>query len=161
NFAAFDTNSDGYLSNNELHIAVVVRGDEGSYAGTSCGTPSTWAHKWALGFGAVSAPTVDTVVVGHSGAHGSYVQEGEWHERCPSDTPGHKPNIGVMSEELGHDMGTGMPDLYDTATGTGTNSYGVGNWALQGGGSWNTTASNPAGQSPSWPDAYARWWYGF
>jgi M6 family metalloprotease-like protein len=167
-YAAFDDNSDGYLSTNELHVYVVVRGNEGSFAGSSCPTPpSTWAHRWSLGFGAVAAPTVDGEVVGHyrgaptSGAYqGGYLQEGEWHEQCPSHTPGHKSTIGGAAvHEIGHDLGTGFPDLYDTDG----SSEGIGNWGVMGGGAWNTTlaAGGHAGQVPAWADAYCRWWLGF
>ena len=170
NYASFDSNGDGYLKTDELHLEVVIRGNEGSFGGTSCGTPSTWAHRWSLGFSGVAAPQVDGIYVAHyrgaptSGPYqGGYMQEGEWHEACPTHTPGHKATIGPAAHELGHDLGTGMPDLYDTDPFTGTNSWGIGSWGIQGYGSWLTTtaAGGHAGQVPAWPDAYSRWWFGF
>jgi M6 family metalloprotease-like protein len=166
NFASFDTNTDGYLNNDELHIVVVVRGYEASYGGTSACTDKgqVWAHAWSLGFGAVSAPTLDGVVVGDSagaatsGYRGGYTQTGEWH--CHSgDTPGHMATIGTEVHEIGHDLGRlPMPDLYDTDG----SSNGVGVWSLQGGGSWNGSGlSGYPGTHPAFPDPWERWFFGF
>jgi M6 family metalloprotease-like protein len=175
NYSSLDTDSDGYLSTNELHLYVVVAGNEGSFGSASCGTPSTWGHRWSLGFTysgtLVNAPTVDGKIVGHfrgaptvGGYMGGYLQEGEWHESCPNHTPGHESTIGVSVHELGHDMGTGVPDLYDTSSTTGTNSFGIGVWALQGLGSWNFVAigaGNHIGTHPAFPDPWSRWFLGF
>ena len=48
-FAAYDTNHNGYMSANELHLVVIVAGYETSYGGASgaC-SPSVWGHSWAL-----------------------------------------------------------------------------------------------------------------
>ncbi len=175
NYSLFDANGDGYLSTNELHLYIVVAGNEGSFGGNSCGTPSTWAHRWSLGFSfqgmLVEAPTVDGVRVGHwRGAptvgpyQGGYLQEGEWHEACPGHTPGHKATMGVSAHELGHDLGTGAPDLYDTCDTCGTASFGIGDWGLQGSGSWNwvpIASGNHAGTHPAFPDPWSRWFFGF
>lgn len=157
-YGSFDDNADGYLSSDELHLLVVARGYERSYGGANVctGAGSTWGHHWSL-FGAVPPPTVDGVVVGATeGApspgpqQGGYNQIGEWH--CStSDTPGHMATIGITAHELGHDMGTGVPDLYDTDS----SSRGIGRWALQAGGSWNTTGAY-SGMTPAWPDAWSR-----
>lgn len=170
NFASFDTNADLYLNTDELHIVVVARGYEGSYGGTSaCAAKGkVWGHAWSLGFGAVSAPTLDGVVVGHyagapaGGYRGGYTQVGEWH--CATwDTPGHMATIGVETHEIGHDLGrVMMPDLYDTNGSVGTASAGVGAWSLQGGGSWNGfSLSGYQGTHPAFPDPWERWFFGF
>jgi len=169
NFANFDSNTDGYLNTNELHIYIVVRGYEYSFGGSSsCAGNAVWAHSWALGWGAALAPTLDGVIVGHyrgapsSGAYkGGYLQEGEWH--CATGhSPGHIATIGVACHELGHDMGTGAPDLYDTNSGVGTASAGIGRWGLQGGGSWNGSAiSGHSGTHPAFPDPWCRWFFAF
>jgi M6 family metalloprotease-like protein len=163
NYASFDDDGDGYLNSNELHLLVVARGYERSYGGANVctGAGSVWAHHWWLS-GAVPPPVVDGVVVGDKdGApspgpqQGGYNQIGEWHCKS-SDSPGHMATIGVAAHELGHDMGTGVPDLYDTDN----SSYGVGRWALQSGGSWNTIGAY-LGMTPAWPDAWSRWFFGF
>jgi len=45
NYASYDTNSDGYISINELHLVVIVAGYEASYSNS---TPSVWGHRWNL-----------------------------------------------------------------------------------------------------------------
>jgi M6 family metalloprotease-like protein len=161
-YSAFDDNGDGYLNSNELHLLVVARGYERAYGGANVctGAGSVWAHHWSL-YGSVPAPTVDGVVVGYEfGApapgpyQGGYNQMGEWH--CATwDDPGHMATIGVGTHELGHDMGTGVPDLYDTDS----SSSGIGRWGLQGSGGWNTTGAY-IGMTPAWPDAWSRWFFG-
>jgi M6 family metalloprotease-like protein len=165
-FAGFDSNGDGYLNNDELHIVLVVRGYETSYGGPSsvCSDKgSVWAHTWSL-FGSVPAPTLDGVVVGYwagapvSGYRGGYTQIGEWH--CASwDNPGHMATIGPETHEIGHDLGpVVMPDLYDTDG----SSEGVGAWSLQGGGSWNgSNLSGYPGTHPAFPDPWERSFFGF
>ncbi len=166
NFASFDTNGDGYINNDELHIAIVVRGYETSYGGplgVCSDRGSVWAHTWSL-FGTVPPPTLDGVVVGSwqgapgSGYRGGYTQVGEWH--CGTwDSPGHMATIGPETHEIGHDLGRiVMPDLYDTDG----SSQGVGEWSLQGGGSWNGYyLSGYSGTHPAFPDPWERSFFGF
>jgi M6 family metalloprotease-like protein len=162
-YMAFDDDGNGYLDTNELHVLVVARGYERAYGGADVctGAGSVWGHHWSL-YGAVPAPTLDGVIVGDTFGgpapgprQGGYSQIGEWHCRS-TDTPGHMATIGVAAHELGHDMGTGVPDLYDTDS----SSSGIGRWALQAGGAWNTTGPH-AGMTPAWPDAWSRWFLGF
>ncbi len=160
-YSSFDTNFDGYLSTDELHVVTVIAGYETSYGGTgSACTPNVWAHRWSLdgGGGTVVAPTLDGVVVGHwwggaSGTKGGYTQVGEWH--CATwDTPGHAGTIGQICHELGHDLGSGLPDLYDTDN----SSEGVGEWCLQGTGAWNVTTL--LGDTPAHWSAWAKSYLG-
>jgi len=158
NYASFDTNADGYLSTDELHIMTVVAGYERSYGGIASCTPAVWAHCWSL-YGTVPAPTVDGVIVGFwsggpLGSAGGYSQVGEWH--CVTwNTPGHPATIGPAAHELGHDLGTGAPDLYDTDN----SSEGVGEWCLMGSASWNGLSYS--GDCPGHPSAWIKWWLGF
>ncbi len=140
NYAAYDTNSDGYISLNELHIVVVVAGFERSY-GTS--TPNIWAHRWTLDY--VTPPTLDGKVLGQGAHKGGYAQFGEIHGD-------HQATIGIMAHELGHDLT--WPDLYDTDD----SSEGVGNWSIMGGGSWNRLTGANAGSTPALPDAWLKWY---
>ena len=120
---------------------VVVAGYERSNDMT--GTPSVWAHQWALDD--VIPPILDGVVIGNS-AYGGYAQFGEVHTD-------HQATIGVMVHELGHTLN--WPDLYDIDG----SSYGVGDWSVMGTGNWNQTSL--AGDSPAHPDAFLKWYQGW
>ena len=157
NFASFDTNADGDLTTDELHVTVIGAGYETSYSGpgNTCNAgPSIWGHEWDLGSAGITAPTVDGVTVGNSG----YTTFGEWH--CAADegvAAGHKATIGIMAHEFGHDIN--WPDLYDTDQ----SGEGVGEWSLMGSGSWGTSTGVGAldGDSPSYPDAYSLYYQGW
>lgn len=186
-YASFDIDQSGHLSSDELHIYTVIRGVDSSSGGPMIGVPgggtvsactppaaipqppTTWAHRAHFpspSFGGAFpelAPFVDNVTVGEdtgTNPNGGYMQMAEWH--CPS-VPGNMATIGVSAHELGHDLGTGLPDLYDTTCqflpvdDTCKLSWGIGAWGLMGVGNWNGTVP---GVSPAWPSAYSRWWLG-
>lgn len=144
NYAAFDTNNNNYISQNELHIVVVVAGFEAAYGGAVAF--SVWAHQWDLD--SVGPPTLDGKVLGNSNFGGGYAQFGEIHGDHPA-------TIGIIAHELGHDLS--WPDLYDTDL----SSEGVGDWSIMGGGSWNNTTGGKAGDSPALPDAWLKWYQGW
>ena len=152
NFAAFDANNDGYISVDELHIAVVAAGYEYAYVvGGACGQ-TIWGHQSA--FGDSSAPVVDGVKVGDYAQGGAYTTLGEWHCDTTEAPPGHGATIGLPSHELGHDLG--LPDMYDMSGVTA----GIGDWAIMSTGVWTTNGGLP-GDSPANPDAWSRWYEGW
>lgn len=143
NYASYDTDPvDGYISQWELHIFVIVAGHEGSYGGPS---PSVWAHNGSLN--GIDCPTLDGMVIGDYYRFGSYSEVGELHGE-------HQATIGTMAHEFGHDLN--MPDLYDTDN----SSEGVGNWSLMGSGSWNY-AGGYDGNSPAHLDAFLKSYQGW
>ncbi len=142
NYAVFDTNNDGYISRNELHIIVVVAGYEAAYGGPTF--PSVWAHHWSLD--AIVAPTLDGKVLG-SLPKGGYSMFGEIHDDHPA-------TIGVIVHELGHDLN--WPDLYDVDG----SSAGIGEWSIMASGSWNQS-SGYFGSLPALPDAWLKWYQGW
>ena len=146
-YAAFDTNGDGYIAPGELHITVIVAGYETSYGGTSSCSPSVWGHKWAV----ASAPTVDGKIVGRLG----YTQFGEVHCLASNPAGAHMATIGIMAHEFGHDLG--WTDLYDTSFRT----EGIGAWSLMASGSWGTSGGGQQGNSPTLPDAYSKYLQGW
>lgn len=144
NFAAFDTDGNGYISYDELHIIVVVAGFEEAYGVAP--DPSVWAHRWSLN--SVGPPVLDGKTIGNANYNGGYAQFGEIHLD-------HQATIGIMIHELGHDLT--WPDLYDTDF----SSEGVGNWSIMGGGSWNYTSGTWAGSKPALPDAFLKYYQGW
>jgi M6 family metalloprotease-like protein len=163
NFKAFDSNDDGYLSYDELHIMVVVAGHESAYGGAQSCTPNVWAHHYYLDYIFVNAPIVDGVRVASYAGGGGYTQFGEIH--CePENAPGHTATIGIIAHELGHDLQ--WPDLYDTFNQYSfeeMDTQGIGNWGLMGTGMWNrSTPTSPYyGDSPAYPTAWSRWYQGW
>jgi len=150
NFATFDTNGNGYISFDELHVMVVVAGYEAAY-GNTC-SPSVWAHEWYL---EATAPIVDGKRVASSYGNGGYTQFGEWH--CDkAEPPGHAATIGTIVHEFGHDLG--LPDMYDVDLDT----EGIGRWGIMGSGGWNRSGPSAYdGDSPAHPDPWSRWYEGW
>ncbi len=148
NFAAYDTNTDGYVDADELAIVVIVAGYEAAYSASY--SPSVWGHRWLCN--SVGAPTVDGVIVcdWNSGA-GGYVQFGEIHQSTSSNA--HQATMGIMVHELGH-LIFGLPDLYDTDT----SSFGIGIFGVMAGGSWGQSSSDTyAGETPVLPCAWTKY----
>jgi len=148
NFASYDTNHNGLISNDELHITVIPAGWEAS---AGCGTPAVWGHKWGTG---ALTPVVDGVFAGVT-----YTQFGEKH--CdPTGTFGARPprmaTLGIMAHEMGHDLD--LPDLYDTDN----SSYGgVGYWSVMAYGSWLNLPNTDPGTSPPHLDAFSKAYEGW
>jgi len=152
NFATFDTNGNGYISFDELHIMVVLAGYETAYGGSNTCSPSVWAHEFYL---EATAPIVDGKRVASSYGNGGYTQFGEWHCEL-GETPGHAATIGPIVHELGHDLG--LPDMYDVDGDT----EGIGRWGIMGSGGWNRSGPSAYdGDSPAHPDPWSRWYEGW
>ncbi len=148
NFASFDKNADGIVDPFELHVTVIAAGFETAFdAAGACGH-SIWGHASGLGDGV----TLDGKRVGAFG----YTEFGERH--CIQGVTNHMATIGIMAHEMGHDLG--WPDLYDTDF----SSEGVGVWSLMASGSWGVNAAGATpleGDSPSYPDAWAKYTQGW
>ena len=150
-FASFDTNGDGAISTNELHILIVAAGYDTAYGGETSCSPSLWAHQTSF---LLTVPTFDGVAVGDALRGGGYIEIGEWH--CSQDdTPGHAATVGVMVHEFGHDIGRSAPDLYDSDG----SSYGIGNWDVMAHGAWNKT--DLPGDTPAHPSAWVKAFFGW
>ncbi len=143
NFATYDTDGNGYISRNEMHVIVVVAGYERALNGG--GPPSVWAHQWCL-FASDPPPSPDGKTVTSCGHDGGYMQVGELHSYEPN--PAIIATVGIIAHEMGHDLG--LPDLYDTDL----SSNGVGGWSLMASGSWGAVLAG--GDRPVHLDAWCK-----
>jgi M6 family metalloprotease-like protein len=136
NYATFDTNGDGMLSESELLIIIIVAGNETSFGGPAACSPNVWGHRWGITGGvSVDGKTLS-----------SYAMFGENH--CTTTTPSAQATLGIIVHETGHLLG--LPDLYDIDQ----SSEGVGRWSVMGAGSWNQITR--AGDSPSFMDPWSK-----
>lgn len=143
-YAQFDSNNDGVITSNELHIIIVVAGYETATSGTL--TPGVWGHNWSVN---INPPVLDGVRLVDGNKRGSYSQVGEIHRDHPA-------TIGAIVHELGHDIN--WPDLYDT----GVPSWdGVGYWSVMGHGLWNSLPGEYRGMTPALPDAFLKYYQGW
>ena len=151
-FSAYDTNGDGAISPKELHVTVILAGNEAATVSECSGIgQGIWGHQWQLAASTAGGGTDrrDGVVVGRQG----YTLFGELHRvGCGS---ANMATIGIMVHELGHDLG--WPDLYDVDY----TSQGIGEWSIMAGGSWNTSGNLPYGARPALPDAWSRYYQGW
>ncbi|WP_040335820.1 M6 family metalloprotease domain-containing protein [Candidatus Magnetobacterium casense] len=162
-FAAYDTNGDGYVDTDELAVVIVVAGYEASYPDAE--EPNIWAHY--SGLSKKSAPVVNggivTVGAYHGGA-GGYAMFGEVYKTArsfsnPFPNDKHMTTMGVMIHELGH-LIFKWPDLYDrTDDANGVRSAGLGAYDLMSAGNWGKSSTDTwRGETPVLPSAYLKLW---
>ena len=152
NFASYDNDSNGKLSESELQVIFLVAGGESAtYCYPSCSPGGVWGMATELlcdedgngNYEDVSGEhgvTLDNVrILGKtSWGQNGYSQFGERQGSSSSNT--WDATIGVMAHELGHAYFR-MPDLYDT-TYVGA---GIGAFGLMGGGAWGYKSSSEKG----------------
>jgi len=152
-FAALDTDGDGYLNKKELQIVFIVAGGESSYRDAV--DHSIWAHAWA--FDSSSPWTTlkldNKEVMRYTGIEatsGSYARFGATHG-IDDTVNGHKATIGVIAHELGHSL-LSLGDYYDNGGGSGLGWYDImsgGSWAMQ-------STDTYQGETPTQYSAYNR-----
>lgn len=121
-FSEYDNDHDGVVDG--MHIIFAGYGEE---AGAS--SDRIWSHAWYVW----NAPTYNGVTFGRYSC--SPELAGNFGSRITA--------IGVICHELGHVFGA--PDYYDTDyAGSGGEFYGLGNWDIMSGGSWNNNGRSPA-----------------
>lgn len=129
-FSMYDNNHDGVAE----PLVIIHAGPGAELTGN---TNHIWSH-----FGSMAIPlkyngvTID-----------SYIVVPEYWKTVSAATS--DMTVGVFAHEMGHGFWD-LPDLYDTDH----SSYGLGNWSLMAGGSWN--GPNRRGECPAWPDAWSR-----
>ncbi|MBQ7598960.1 MAG: M6 family metalloprotease domain-containing protein [Clostridia bacterium] len=132
-FASYDKNGDGAITNNELALAFVVAGYEASedqYDYKEGKEYFLWAHAWTLEDAAeeagddVEAPKPDGVLIS------PYIAIAEQLSHDGGQAP-----ISVLAHELGHYLG--LPDLYNTGKSLGEwKKYDVNYLSVMASGSW-------------------------
>ena len=115
----------------------------------SCGGPGIWPHRWVYEAWWPAAFTTDDVSLSGGFVKGSdyIIQSGL---ACFG---GGIMASGTIAHEMGHALG--LPDLYDTDSGDGTDSEGIGEWGLMGNGNHNTQVS-PAHMG-AWSKDFLGW----
>lgn len=141
NFKDYDKDGDGKLTAEELHLVIVVAGQEASTLNEEpyVYEPSIWAHK--------SNVPLQFSLDGINFFNQDYIAIGEKHQD-------HKATIGALTHEIGHNLG--LPDLYDTDY----SSQGVGEHSLMGSGSWGNLMGEYSGQTPTNLDPWSKIYLG-
>ncbi|AKL97972.1 M6 family metalloprotease domain-containing protein [Endomicrobium proavitum] len=134
-FAQFDQDGDG-----RIDFITVVHAGGGMEAGVS---DAIWSHKWNI------SPFFTTWDGKRISSYNTIPEL-----RGSNESAAQISRIGVAAHELGHAM-LHLPDLYDTTYA----SYGVGNYDIMGGGSWNGPGSD--GSSPALFSAWTKYFSGF
>ncbi len=127
--ADYDQNNDGIVD----HVMVFHSSVGEEAGGGTLGADAIWSHRYYVDNKPVSIPGSDIKLFGYT--------------ITPIDA-----RVGVVVHEFGHDLG--VPDEYDTASGT----YGspVASWSLMASGSWVDGGSHPSGFSPFAKDYFQR-----
>ncbi len=103
-----------------------------------------WSHAWETPKDLVTVTEEEVVVR-------PYNTMPEYWKDMNATTGETDITIGVFAHELAHTI-FDLPDLYDIDG----SSWGLGNWSLMSGGSWNGDMLNgPGGESPALPDAWS------
>ncbi len=143
-FDAYDTDNDGFLAPDELHLGIVVAGTE---AALGCAGPSVWAHRTSLD----DSLSADGVFVGDFSSRGGFFTGGEIQCNGEDDF---QATVGVWVHEFGHDLG--LIDLYDLDGSTA----GVDTWSVMGL-HWLALPGEEIGTRPPLPDPFSRWQLGW
>jgi len=144
-FASFDTNHNGTIEADELHVLIYQAGDEAAFFPNNL--PRAWAHM----------SSQSPHLTGLDPASDSDGENITSYCYCGSVLNGSvMEKMGVMTHELGHDIG--LPDLYDAdGSGSGGDWAGLGGFCLMAGGNWG----GDSGSSPVHIDGYFKYWLGW
>ena len=141
NYAAYDSNRDGFISTDELALCVVVAGYEGATTTTyEKGKDAyLWSHAWSLVDIKKRHANIQKDIPAPDGVYVSNyitISEIESVKYVGGKEVPAQSGLGVAGHELGHYLG--LPDLYDTkSTENGDwQEYSVGRFSLMDSGCW-------------------------
>ncbi len=165
-FASYDDDKDGKISDDELGISFILAGIEAASVSDvfsseeleSCGIANdylTWAHQGWFYNGSDISLEIDGVVLRKYIVISDFMADDRPKDFKVGDMiPFIQESLGVVYHELGHYIG--LPDLYDTeyaSLGEWT-GYKVGDLSLMDSGSWSTDGEG--NKCPADLDAWSR-----
>ncbi len=154
-FASFDSDGNGRITENELAVGFVIAGYEASTVFTyPQGIEKyLWAHAWSIS-GIFNDYNVDLALPSPDGTKvDSYIAIAEQVQSNKQEP------ISVLAHELGHYLG--LPDLYDTSyiNNSVWSKYAVGNLSVMADGCWGTDPDG--GYIPYSMDVWSRYALGW
>jgi len=146
-FSAYDTNDDGILNQDEIHIIIVHAGcGEEDSSCTGWNTDAIWSHRWDIFGSPYNCPDcIDTVLDGVRISRNDNLEDIAGYTMQAENSP-----LGTFAHEFGHDLG--LPDLYDTDY----TSNGIGDWGIMASGSWLNNGNTPSHFS-AWSKYFLGW----
>lgn len=157
-FASFDTDGNGILSQQELTVCICVAGYEASSVVDfrRDDIPLTWSHAGLLTVLGQGDKVVDDVRFETYMA----IAERYWEDGDPLDTTQQEP-LGIVYHELGHALG--LPDLYAVTYTEGPwSDYTVGELSLMDSGGWQYADDGNGWRNiPTSLDAWSRYVLGW
>ncbi|ALS37047.1 M6 family metalloprotease-like protein [Enterococcus rotai] len=153
----YDTNKNGILEQDELHIMSIFAGYEASSINLN---PSVWGHHWAYQGQATGYPIVNGVKINHYTAFGERMLH---KDTDPTKQYEYQSELGIVAHEFGHDLG--LPDLYNSEKTiiqqdgkyvSVSDGDGLGRYSLMAGGSWLKMPGEENGATPPHLDAYCK-----
>lgn len=156
---AADSTMDFGMYDNDGPDGVPNSGDDDGYVDTvaflyaanpkSCGGSGIWPHRWVYeGWWGSAFVSDDPSASGGTILVSDYIIQSGLACRGTAIMAS-----GTIAHEMGHALG--LPDLYDTDSGDGTDSEGVGHWDLMGSGGYRTLQS-PAHMG-AWSKEFLGW----
>lgn len=157
-FASFDSDNDGALSETELAVVFIVAGYETSLLGIAhqASLYSLWAHQWSYSDAGRPLPEVDGVTLDTYVAVGEKATEIKGNKVVASQAP-----VSLIVHEVGHILG--LPDLYDTEDGDEWSDYSVDDASLMATGNFATVTDKKGNTTylPTALDAWSRYQLGW
>lgn len=150
-FTIYDTNKDGQISPNELHIMFIAAGYERTHNG-GYDQKAVWGHKtW---FNKYKLPIIDGLAFTDLTIFGEKMKDEKGWKDITS-------TIGIITHEFGHDLG--LPDLYNIDS--GNVGSGLGPMSAMAAGAWGADKEfrfnlfweiKQSGSKPAGLDAYSK-----
>lgn len=153
----YDTNKNGLIEQNELHIVSIFAGYEATSINFS---PNIWAHKGSFQGREVGYPVVDGIKLNNYSMVGERMVQ---KNTDPAKQYEYQAELGMIAHEFGHDLG--LPDLYNLERNvfemdgkyvSVSDGDGLGRYSVMAKGAWTYLKGENGGATPSHLDAYCK-----